>query len=105
MEKCIDQDCIMHDHLCEFDCAMSNEDMNICEDYKCLTTQKDAVADIYCSDGLVTELEDVKRLIESDTLITACSCYSDKTNGSMSAFFALNKVRLRVEKIIDKISN
>lgn len=57
------------------------------------------------NEGLVADLEDVKRLIDIDILTTACSCYSDKTNGSMSAFFALDKVRLRVEKIINKISN
>lgn len=56
------------------------------------------------SDGLFADLEDVKRLIESDTLIAACKCYSDKTNGSTAAHFALDKVRLRVQGIIDKIS-
>ena len=66
MEKCIDQDCIMHDHLCEFDCAMSNEDMNICEDYKCLTTQKDAMVDVTCNVGLDDMLEVVKEIRKSD---------------------------------------
>ena len=57
------------------------------------------------SAGLVAELEDVKRLIDSPTLTAACGCYSDGTRGSTAAYFALDKVTLRVQKIIDEISN
>lgn len=65
----------------------------------------EAIAYIEKEPVLVAELKDVKRLLETDTLIAACTCYSDKTNGSMTAFYALDNVKLRVEQIIDKISN
>jgi len=59
----------------------------------------------FCNEGLVASLEDVKRLIDSPTLTAACGCYSEQTGGSTAAYFALDKVTLRVQKIIDEISN
>ena len=57
------------------------------------------------NDGLVADLQEAIRLLDSDTLKRACSCYFNNTNGSTAAYFAQDKVRLKIEKIIKKISN
>jgi hypothetical protein len=78
---------------------------NAREAWNAALKEKEAAMSSPSSAGLVASLEDVKRLIDSPTLTAACGCYSEQTGGAIAAYFALDKVTLRVQKIIDEISD